>query len=179
MNLKKIIAKVIWPHTYSNEEYIRWLRNHGAKIGENTRFIAPKECKVDINRAEYISIGDNCCLSYVTILAHDYSWYILKDAYQEILPDPGGRVSIGNNCFIGYNAIILKDTDIGDNCIIAAGAVVKGHVPSNSVWGGIPARQICTLDELYRKKKKNEIFDAFYRYKVESEYKNNVEIKDM
>lgn len=136
MFIKNILSRIIWPHTYSNESYIKWLCSHGAKIGKNTRFIAPKECKVDIGRAEYISIGENCCLSYVTILAHDYSWYILKDTYNEILPDCGGKVIIGNNCFIGYGTTILKNTVIGDNVIIAAGAVVKGIVPSNTIWGG-------------------------------------------
>lgn len=166
MILKKILNMVLFPNTYSNEAYISWLRKNGATIGENTRFIAPKECHVDINRAMYIQIGNNCCLSYPTILAHDYSWYIFKDAMDDILPDPGGKVIIGNNCFIGYKAIILKDTTIGDNVIIGAGAVVKGNVPSNTVWAGIPARQICTLEELYEKKKRTRIDDCIKRAKT-------------
>lgn len=166
MFIKKAIAKLIWPNTYSNEAYIKYLKKNGVKIGKNTRFIAPKESHVDVNRAEYISIGDDCCLVFVTILAHDYSWYVFHKAYGDILPDSGGKVKIGNNCFIGYKACILKDTTIGDNVIIGAGSIVKGDVPSNTVWAGVPARQICTLNELYEKKKKARISDAFKRYQI-------------
>ena len=72
----------------------------------------------------------------------------------------------------------MKDTEIGDNVVIAAGAVVKGRVPSNTVWGGVPARQICTLKELYEKKAAVRVEDAFYRYRVVSETRKP-SIKDM
>ncbi len=57
--------------------------------------------------------------------------------------------TIGNNVLIGMGAIIMDDVLIGDNCIIAAGAVVsKGTVIENgSVWGGLPAKKIKSLDE--------------------------------
>lgn len=43
------------------------------------------------------------------------------------------EVSIGNNCWIGANTIVLRGTKIGDNCIIGAGSVVKGIVPDNTI----------------------------------------------
>lgn len=45
-------------------------------------------------------------------------------------------ISIGNNVFIGADAKILYDVKVGDNVIIAAGALVNKDVPSNSVCGG-------------------------------------------
>ena len=102
-------------------------------------------------------------MSVVSILAHDYSWYVLRDSYNELLPDAGGEVCIGDNCFIGYKACILKGTTIGKNVIIGAYSVVKGNIPSNTVWAGIPAKMICTLDEFYEKKKGMKIKDAKYR----------------
>lgn len=54
----------------------------------------------------------------------------------------GYGVKIGNNCWIGAKVTILDNTIIGDNCIIAAGAVVKGTFPDNVVIGGIPAKII-------------------------------------
>lgn len=60
-----------------------------------------------------------------------------------------GGVIIGNNCWIGAKATILDGTKIGDGCIVAAGAVVKGTFPSNVIIGGIPAKII--------KKRVNEI----------------------
>ena len=116
----------------------------------------------------------------MTILAHDYSWYTLLDSCNDILPDGGGRVVIGNNCFIGFHSIILKNTTIGDNCIIAAGAVVKGDIPANTVWGGCPARQICTIEEFYNKKIQNRIREAQYRRDIIRErYHRNPTIKEM
>lgn len=172
MRLKQIANRILYPNKYNTEAYVKYLRTIGAKIGEGTRFIAPKLTSFDENRAEYISIGKNCCITKCTIMAHDYSWYVFKQAYGDVLPDRGGRVTIGDNCFIGYESIILKDTIIGDNVIIAAGAVVKGEIPSNTVWGGIPARQICTLKELYDKRVATRIEDAFYRYSVVNEHRS-------
>lgn len=174
----KILNKILFPNTCDSKSYVKYLVSKGAKIGENTRFIAPKKCNVDVARAEYISIGKNCCLSMCAILAHDYSWYVMVDAYHDILPDPGGEVRIGNNCFIGYHAIILKDTVIGDDVIIGAGAVVKGRIPSRTVWAGVPAKQICTLDEYYKKRENARTTDAFKRYEIVERTKTPT-IKDM
>ena len=44
-----------------------------------------------------------------------------------------GNVKIGNNVWIGANTIILKDTEIGDNCVVGAGSVIKGKYPDNSL----------------------------------------------
>ena len=156
-------GSLLHPNSYNNKRYLEYLREYGVTVGENTRFISPINCHVDVNRGDYIKIGDNCCLSFVTILAHDYSWYTFLDAFDDVLPDPGGKVEIGNNCFIGYEACILKDTKIGDNVIIGARSVVKGEIPSNTVWAGVPARQICTLEELYARKSKQRVLDALSR----------------
>lgn len=164
--IKKAVQKLLWPHTYCGEAYVKYLVSQGVSIGEHTRFISPRQCHIDMGRAEYISIGKNCCFSKITIFAHDYSWYVFAEAFHDIVPDRGGRVTIGNNCFFGYGATILKDTTIGDNVIIGAGAVVKGAIPSNTVWAGVPARQVCTLQELYEKRCKVRDEDAFYRYEM-------------
>ncbi len=48
---------------------------------------------------------------------------------------------IGNRVMIGMNSTVLEDVEIGDNCIIAAGAVVPEHmkVPSEAIVAGVPA----------------------------------------
>lgn len=145
-------TSLIYPHSYSQSVFINYLQERGAMIGKGTRFISPHKCSVDPGRMDYIKIGDNCCLSEISILAHDYSWYTLLDSCGDMLPDPGGRVIIGNNVFVGFQALILKGTTIGDNVIIGARSVVKGIIPSNTVWAGVPARQICTIDDYYKKK---------------------------
>lgn len=54
-------------------------------------------------------------------------------------------IVIGKNCFIGCNSLILKGTELGDGCVVGAGAVVCGKFPANSVIAGNPARVIRTL----------------------------------
>jgi len=51
-------------------------------------------------------------------------------------------VRIGSRCFIGGGSLILPGVTIGDECLVAAGAVVFDDVPSRSIVGGNPARII-------------------------------------
>ena len=83
-------GSLLYPNSWNNEVFIQYLRSRGAKIGNGTRFISPTLCRIDIGRAEYITIGDNCCLSEVSILAHDFSWYTFLEKFDDVLPDGGG-----------------------------------------------------------------------------------------
>lgn len=49
-------------------------------------------------------------------------------------------VKIGKGVWIGAHATILSGVTVGDNAIIAAGAVVTKDVPSNAVVGGVPRK---------------------------------------
>lgn len=51
-------------------------------------------------------------------------------------------ISIGDNCFIGMNSIILKGTTIGNNVVVGAGSVVHGTFPDNCIIAGNPAKII-------------------------------------
>lgn len=55
-------------------------------------------------------------------------------------------VNIGNNVWIGGNCTILPGVTIGDNSVIAAGAVVTKDIPANCVVAGVPAKIIKTLE---------------------------------
>ena len=154
--VKQFANKLLYPNTYSNDRFCEYIRENGGEVGNNVNFVNPKATHVDINRAKYISIGDNCCLSAVSLIAHDYSWYVLGYSDNEIYPDGGGKIKIGNNVFIGYRSIVLKNVTIGDNVIIGAGSVVTKSIPSNTVWGGNPAKQLMSLDE-YKMKRRNSI----------------------
>ena len=62
-----------------------------------------------------------------------------------------GHIIVKENVFIGLRVTILPNTVIERNCIIGAGAVIKGHIPEGSVVVGNPAKVICsTLD--YKKR---------------------------
>lgn len=66
----------------------------------------------------------------VTILVHDACRSLKVD------------VTIGNNCFYWNPAIILPDLKIGDEVIVAAGAVVTKYIPSKTIVAGNLAKII-------------------------------------
>lgn len=115
------------------------------KIGNNcdingTCFVAYKE----------IEIGDFCQFASSTIIS-DTDFHPVNPEFRLLQikgePFPLNSVSkekmkIGNNVWIGWGVIVLKGVTIGDNSIIAAGAVVVSDVPSNSIAAGNPAKVI-------------------------------------
>jgi len=56
-----------------------------------------------------------------------------------------GPIHIKTNAWIGASATILQGVTIGENAVVAAGAVVSKDVPDNAVVGGIPAKIVKTL----------------------------------
>ena len=93
----------------SSEKWIQYLREQGMKIGEGTAiFSNPAFVLLDLTRPWMIEIGKNVQIARdVKILTHDYSYSTAK-AYYGAVTGSCGKVSIGNNCFIGVGAIILK-----------------------------------------------------------------------
>jgi acetyltransferase-like isoleucine patch superfamily enzyme len=104
-----------------------------------------------------IHMGDNVNTSSgVSFITHDGSVYVIREAFPEHKNvDLFGQIIIGNNVFLGMNAIILPNTKIGDNVIVGAGSVVRGELKSNSVYAGVPAKYICSIAE-YAKKHQND-----------------------
>lgn len=49
-------------------------------------------------------------------------------------------MKIGNDVWVGSNAVILQGVEVGDGAIVAAGAVVTNNVPAFTVVGGVPAK---------------------------------------
>lgn len=95
----------------------------------------------------YIEIGDNTSIGGNSkILDNDFHPLEIEarnqDIKEQIVSKP---IIIGKNCFIGCNSIILKGTELGDGCVVGAGAVVCGKFEPNSVIVGNPARCIKLL----------------------------------
>ena len=64
------------------------------------------------------------------------------DDRQSLVP---GHIHIRKNAWIGAGATILPGVTIGENAVVAAGAVVSKDVPANTVVGGIPAKIIKSI----------------------------------
>lgn len=160
MNIMNLIKRLVDPNHCSNDAYIAYLKRNNVYVGDHTIFYAPRHTSVDIQKPHLVSIGSYCKItSGVVILAHDYSISVARRAFGEFI---GGTAPtrIGNNCFLGMNAIILPGTMIGNNCIVGAGSIVGGEYPDNVVIAGNPAKIICTLDEYYEKRKTWWVSDA-------------------
>lgn len=111
------------------------------KIGDNTainnNFMAIA--------SEKISIGKNCRVG-VNCELMDFDAHSIN---------PNKRAQVGkvapiiieNNVWIGNNVIILSGCTIGENSVIAAGAVVTKSIPANCVAGGVPAKIIKEIKE--------------------------------
>jgi len=139
---------------------IAFLREKGVAVGKGTIFHDPATTGVDTQRPWMVRIGEYCKISSgVSILAHDYSRSVLRRKYGEIIGE-ASITSIGDNCFLGLNSVILMGAKIGNNCIVGAGSVVGGTFPDNVVIGGNPAKVIMTLADCYEKRKGNVLAAA-------------------
>ena len=116
----------------------------GLKVGSNTGFGHYNF----INAQGGIEIGSNVIIGpHVMMLSENH---LFRDATTPIRLQGVTRkgIFIKDNVWIGAGAIILDGVIIHSGSVIAAGAVVNKDVPANTVWGGIPARQIATTSNL-------------------------------
>lgn len=91
-----------------------------------------------------ITIGDDTLIGHNVVLA-TLNHEIEPSKRKNMIPAP---INIGKNVWIGANATILPGVTIGENAVVAAGAVVTKDVPENTIVGGVPARVIKTIDEM-------------------------------
>jgi len=126
--------------------YTPLLRMFGVRIGGTPRYISTT-CRFD--DLSKITIGNRVVISGdVRFLTHDYS---LTTALIAIGETPATDVAsereiiVGNNVFIGLKTIIMPGTIIGDNVIVGAGSVVRGHIKNDSVVVGNPASVVGNL----------------------------------
>ena len=100
------------------------------RIGIHNTIIGPVTIGSHVNLAQGI---------VVTALNHNYKDATLRIDEQGISTKP---VVIGDDVWIGANAVILPGVTIGKHVVVAAGAVVTKDVPDNCIVGGVPARKM-------------------------------------
>lgn len=110
----------------------------GSAIGNGTNFAIGKRIK----------IGKNCNISGETTIFDSNGHPSDPVARREHKPPPDDQVrpvTIGDDVWIGKSCLILPGVRIGDAAIIAAGSVVRTHVPPYCVVSGNPARIVYRL----------------------------------
>lgn len=133
---------------YTTEKLI----DMGMKVGNH--FERLNGVILDPSHCWLIEIGNNVTLApRVHILCHDASTKNFL-GYTKI-----GRVTIGNNVFIGAETVIMPGVTVGNNVIIGANSTVTHDIADGVVVAGSPARVISTL-ETYLSKEKNRMESA-------------------
>ena len=157
----KEVARILqYGNKATEDRYIRSLRSRGMRVGHDVHLYSPWTIEIDVQRPWMISIGNNVHITaYCSILQHDYSWAVIQKKSGRVYGSCG-EVVIGNNVFIGQKSIVLKGTTIQDNVIIGAGSVVSGTIEENSVYAGVPARKLMSLDKFEEKLASRQIDEA-------------------
>lgn len=137
----------------------KYLKDQGifAETGENFMFM-PRKVPL---YPKLIKFGNNVRVaSNVSFVTHDDIHNMLNRKYNTSeFKENLGCIQVKNNVFIGSNSIILFDTQIGENTIIASGSIVTKDVPDNSIVAGTPARVVGTFDEYVQKRRQtNDLY---------------------
>lgn len=129
----------------------------GSEMDESTAVFTP----LYINYGKHTKIGKNVFINFdcvfldlggitiedgvliapkVSLLSEGHP--VSPDERQSLVP---GHIHIKKNAWIGANATILPGVTVGENAVVAAGAVVSKDVPDDTIVGGIPAKIIKTI----------------------------------
>jgi len=134
--------------SFARNCYVSPTQGHSLVIGKGTSFNSA--CHVD----GAVTIGAQCLFSaniFISSSHHIFDvWPSLLIREQEqrreeamaLDPKLVDPVSVGEDCWVGWNAVILKGVRIGRGAVVAANAVVTKDVSPYSVVGGVPARVI-------------------------------------
>lgn len=91
-----------------------------------------------------LSIGRYCSVSSgCQLLSHDTVKWALSGGNHNY---EYARTSVGDHCFLGTLAVVVRGVQIGDRCVVAAGAVVTNDVPPSTIVAGVPAHRIGRTD---------------------------------
>jgi acetyltransferase-like isoleucine patch superfamily enzyme len=97
-----------------------------------------------ISARHEITIGSHCAISWnCTIIDNDM--HEIVDCEEQPPARKNPAVRIGDHVWIGASAIVLKGVTIGENSVVAAGAIVTRDVAPNTLVAGAPAKPVRTI----------------------------------
>ena len=106
------------------------------EIGDHTTMV---KGALQVHETGSISIGRDCMISTLVYLSVSDIHPIYDRATGQRI-NPAASITIGEHVWLGLRSMIMKGARIDDGAIVAAGAVVSGHVPANVIVTGAPAR---------------------------------------
>jgi virginiamycin A acetyltransferase len=136
---------VIGEYTYYDdpvdpEGFERNVLYHFPFIGD--KLVIGKFCAI-ARDVRFIMNGANHKMSGIST----YPFQIFGNGWEKVMPKPGdlpykGDTVIGNDVWIGYEALIMPGVKIGDGAIVSSRSVVVSDVPAYTIVGGNPAKPI-------------------------------------
>ena len=106
-------------------------KNARVVIGDNCFF--NNDCSIAANNLITIGMIKGGTLFGENVKIYDHNHRFQNDNPIKEQGYSNGEVHIGGHCWIGSGTIILKDSEISDNCVIGAGCVISGYVPEGSI----------------------------------------------
>lgn len=170
LTYKRVDFGTLWDTKSSFTKFthiLRGARLNNAHIGKYSR--VGVNCKLtNVTVGNFSCIGADCVVgvgqhptNYLTYHSIFYKqgnwgwhddWIKYPKGFQE-----QAHITIGNNVWIGQKVVIMDGVTIGDNSIVATGAIVTKDVPPYSIVGGVPAKVIKTLFNDEMRKRLDEI----------------------
>lgn len=110
--------------------------SRGCFLATGTRVSIGRECTVMAK----VSLGDDVMISTrVAFVGRDHPLGDLGESLYDYEKLPPADIKVGSNVLIGFGAIIVGPCEIGDNAVVASGAVVTRDVSAASIVAGVPA----------------------------------------
>lgn len=139
------VRQIIWKSLFKRFGTKSFIRSKVQIVGYNNISVG-NNCLIGpssiINATNKITIGDYFLSGPGLIIYTAEHGLENNDTPYCLQKSTSSKVVIGDNVYVGARVTILGGVTIGDNVIIAAGSVVTKDIPSNEIWGGIPARII-------------------------------------
>lgn len=136
-SLKYMFYKLIYGKRLNIGKKTTWRKNFSIMISNKGSISIGSGCffnnECSVNSIEKVVIGNGCIFGEnVKIYDHNHRFNKsnLPIKGQGYSAEP---VSIGDNCWVGSNSVILKGAHIGDKCVISAGSIVDYDVPSGYI----------------------------------------------
>lgn len=127
------------------KDKITYYRKKGVQIGNDCSFVS----RVSFGSEPYlIKLGNKVRISSgVSFITHDGGMHVLRNILQNPNIDKFAPIIVKDNVFIGANVMILPGVTIEENVVIGAGSIVTKDLKKNSVYAGIPARYIKSIEK--------------------------------